>query len=217
MSACCTPGGYRHVFSEKSAAGAARRYRARGLDRISRQVADLLIGSGVENATVLEVGGGIGAIQLELLKAGARRAVSVELTPTYEVAAAQLIRDAGMEDRIERRVLDFVTAADLAPADVVVMNRVVCCYPDMPRLVGAAADRTRGILVMTFPRRTWWTRALLTLANLGFSLARREFRIFLHRPDQIRAAAEGRGLRAQTDRSGLLWQTALLSRSSPRG
>jgi hypothetical protein len=32
------------------------------------------------------VGGGIGVIQIELLRAGITRAVNIELTPTYEEA-----------------------------------------------------------------------------------------------------------------------------------
>src|SRR5207247_1658949 len=89
----------------------------------------------------LEVGGGIGAIQLELLKAGAARAVSVELTPTYEDIARQLLDEAGLADRVERKVMDFAqAAAQVDSADVVVLNRVICCYPDMPRLAAAAAD-----------------------------------------------------------------------------
>src|SRR5436189_5668650 len=84
MSNCCSPKGYRWVFSERSARAEAKRYRRKGLDATSRRIVDYLKAQGVAGRTVLEVGGGIGAIQLELLKAGAARAVSVELTPTYE-------------------------------------------------------------------------------------------------------------------------------------
>ena len=90
---------------------------------------------GVEGKSLLEVGGGIGAIQIELLKAGIARAINVELTPTYEKAADQLVREAGVADRVERKVTDFAEAVpDVEVADFVVMNRVLCCYPDMPKL-----------------------------------------------------------------------------------
>src|SRR5690242_15766148 len=107
MSDCCTPRGYRRVFSEKSARAEARRYRRKGLDATSRRIFDVLRAQGVEGRTVLEVGGGIGALQIELLKAGAERAVSVELTPTYEEVAAELLEQNGLSDRVERRVADF--------------------------------------------------------------------------------------------------------------
>ena len=213
MGDCCTPRGYRRVFSEKSAAGAVARYRKKGLDRTSRRVADLLIAAGVEGATVLEVGGGVGTVQIELLRAGARRAVSVELTPTYETAALELLHEEGLEGRVERKVVDFVQVADeVERADIVVMNRVVCCYPEMAQLVRAAAGRTGGLLVMTFPKRMWWTRALLAAANFAFRVTRQEFQIFLHRPERIRAAAQLEGLTSQADRVGFFWEIAALDR-----
>jgi predicted nicotinamide N-methyase len=91
LSDCCTPKGYRWAFSEPSAQMEAKRYRRRGLDATSRRIVDYLKKQGVEGRTVLEIGGGIGAIQIELLKAGAAHATSIELTPTYEEAASELL------------------------------------------------------------------------------------------------------------------------------
>jgi magnesium-protoporphyrin O-methyltransferase len=213
LSDCCSPKGYRRIFSEASARAEARRYRRKGLDQTSRRIVDFLRGQGVAGRTVLEVGGGIGAIQLELLKAGASRAVSVELTPTYEDVARQLLTESGLEDRVERKVMDFAQAADqVDAADVVVLNRVVCCYHDMPRLAGAAADHARQLLVLSFPRRTWWTEIGLVLANWIFLVTRREFHIFLHPPNEILATSERHGLRNVHDDEGALWTVAAFRR-----
>jgi hypothetical protein len=213
MSDCCTPRGYRLLFSERSARAQATRYRRRGLDPTSRRLVELLKRRSLQGRTLLEVGGGVGAIQIELLKAGLARAVSIELTPTYEEPAGELLREAGFEDRVERRVMDFAAAAsEVAQADLVVMNRVVCCYPDMPGLVGAAADHTRELLVMSFPTERWWTRAGLALGNLALRAARREFRAFLHPPARILAEAERHGLGTVFDRAELFWQVAALER-----
>jgi 2-polyprenyl-3-methyl-5-hydroxy-6-metoxy-1,4-benzoquinol methylase len=213
VSECCSPIGYRRIFSEKRARAAARRYCAKGLDSTSGRIVDLLLKHGVEGMTVLEIGGGIGAIQIELLRAGANHAVSVELTPTYEEAASRLLREESLLDCVERRVLDFVAAgADVEAADIVVMNRVICCYPDMPRLVGAAADHCRGMVVMSFPKRTWWTRVLLSVGNFGLRVTRREFQVFLHSPDEIRYTAELQGLRASATQRGLFWEIAAWER-----
>jgi len=172
VSDCCTPKGYRQIFSEKNAAGEAKRYQRNGLDGTSKRIFGFIRERSVGGKTLLEVGAGIGAIEIELLKAGMAR-VNVELTPTYETAASELIVEAGLSDRVERRVMDFAEAGtEVEPADVVVMNRVICCYPDMPKLAGAAADQARGMLVMSFPNRRWWTRLGLTLANFGFRFIR---------------------------------------------
>jgi hypothetical protein len=214
LSDCCTPKGYRQIFSEKNARSEARRYRREGLDGTSRRIADLLRKRGVAGKTLLEVGGGVGAIEIELLKAGMAHAVNVELTPTYETAAGELLAEAGLADRVERRVMDFVDAGtDIETADVVVMNRVICCYADMPRLAGAAAERARDVLVMSFPNDRWWTRLGLTLANFGFRVVRMQFRVFMHSPDLVLAAAEQHGLKTRFNERGLLWQVTALERT----
>ncbi len=213
MSDCCTPKGYRQIFSEKNAAGEAKRYRRKGLDGTSKRIFDFIRGCGVEGKTLLEVGGGIGAIEIELLKAGMARAINVELTPTYEAAARELLVEAGLTDHVERRVMDFAQAGpEVETADVVVMNRVICCYPDMPKLAGAAANRTKGLLVMSFPIRRWWTCLGLTVANFGFRVIRLQFRVFLHPPELIQAAVQQHGFRTRFNERGLLWQVNAFER-----
>ena len=213
MSDCCTPKGYRWLFSERMAAQDAKRYRRKGLDTTSSRIVNFVKGQGVEGRTVLEVGGGVGAIQIELLKAGAARAVSVELTPTYESAARQLLDEAGVADRVERKIMDFAqSGAEVEAADIVIMNRVICCYPNMPRLAGAAADHSRELLVMSYPKRAWWTRLGLSIANLILLVTRREFHIFVHDPREIIASSAEHGLQPVLDQPGLLWTVSALHR-----
>ncbi len=215
MSDCCTPKGYRQIFSEKNAAGEAKRYRRKGLDGTSKRIFDFIRERGVEGKTLLEVGGGIGAVEIELLKTGVTRAVNVELNPTYEIAASELLVESGLSDRVERLVMDFAQAGvEVQPADVVVMNRVICCYPDMPKLASAAADRAKGMLVMSFPNRRWWTRLGLTLANFGFRVIRLQFRVFLHPPALILATVEQRGFKTRLNQPGRLWQVVAFERTS---
>jgi magnesium-protoporphyrin O-methyltransferase len=213
VSDCCTPKGYRTIFSAKSAAKEARRYRRSGLDGTSKRIVDLVKKRGVEGKTLLEVGGGVGAIEIELLKAGMAGAVNVELTPTYEAAAGALLGEAGLADRVERKVMDFTEAGEeVGTADVVVMNRVLCCYPDMPKLAGAAAERAKDVLVISFPNDRWWSQLGLSFGNFLFGLFRIQFRVFLHPPDQILAAVEQHGFKTRFNERGLLWQVAALER-----
>jgi 2-polyprenyl-3-methyl-5-hydroxy-6-metoxy-1,4-benzoquinol methylase len=215
MPDCCSPKGYRWVFSERSARGEAKRYRRKGLDATSRRIVDFLKHQGVEGRSVLEVGGGIGAIQIELLKAGASRAVSIELTPTYEEVAGELLQEAGLTDRVERKVMDFAqVASQVDGADVVIMNRVICCYPDMPRLAGAAADHARQLLVMSYPRGSWWMRAGLGMTNLLLLLTRREFHIFTHSPRRIIDTVMQRGMRTVFNEPGFIWTVSALQRTA---
>ena len=214
MSDCCTPKGYRTIFSERSAANEAKRYRRKGLDGTSRRICELIKKRGVAGKTLLEVGGGVGAIEIELLKAGMAEAVNVELTPTYEAAAADLLGKSGLAGRVVRKVMDFTEAGEeVGTADVVVMNRVLCCYPDMPRLAGAAAERARDVLVISFPNDRWWTQMGVSFGNFAFGLFRIQFRVFLHPPAQILAAVEQHGFKTRFNNRGFLWQVAELERA----
>jgi 2-polyprenyl-3-methyl-5-hydroxy-6-metoxy-1,4-benzoquinol methylase len=214
LSSCCRPESYGAFFSEKGARRALRRYRKRGLDRLSAQIAALIRERDVRGATVLEVGGGIGALEVELLEAGAERATNVELSPEYEAVASELAREHGLEERVERRVGDFVGEPDLGAADAVVMNRVVCCYPDYEALVGTAADRTRHLLVFSFPRERALVRAAFGLMNLWLRLRRSDFRGFVHPPRAMLEVAQRRGMTPVVDRRGTFWQVAALERTT---
>jgi hypothetical protein len=210
---CCPPEGYGAVFSERSAQRALRRYRRRGLDRLSSRIARLLREQGVDGA-VLEAGGGIGALGIELLEAGAERATNVELSPAYEGAAAELAREHGVEGRVERKIGDFVTEDEVGAADAVVMNRVVCCYPNYEALVGTAADRARRVLVFTFPRENVLVRAAFAIMNVWLRITGTDFRGFVHPVNAMLAVAEDRGLKPIAQHQGLFWQLAALRRAA---
>ena len=214
MSGCCAPGDLDDLFSPAQAAADARRYREKGLDAEGRAIADANRSIGVSNLTVLEVGGGIGAIQLELLRSGASHATNVELSRSYESVSSELIAAAGCDGRVDRRVADFVTEADAIPAaDAVILQRVVCCYPDGNALVAAAARHARRALVLTFPVDRWWGRGAVALVNAWPRVRGWRFRFYLHRTSAVISAAEVEGMRLVERRKGLLWQMLILTRS----
>src|SRR5262245_9531086 len=140
MDCCSITRSLNHPFDERTARAEVRRYWKKGLDRHARRVVAELLARGVAGATLLEVGGGIGGLHAELLKQGAARATDVDISAAYLTAAQSVAERLGVREQVEYRQADFAAAADDVPAaDVVLMHRVVCCYPDMPSLVGAAA------------------------------------------------------------------------------
>ena len=211
--ACCNPRGCDQFFGARFARHSANRYRKRGLDRTGRRIVGFLQSRGLEHATVLEVGGGVGELQLELIKRGAARTINLELSAAYEEEAARLARDAGIDGRVERRLHDIaVDPAQVEPADIVVLHRVVCCYPDYERLLGAAANHARRLLVFSHPPRNPISRAILAGQNLGFRLWRKEFRVFAHPPAAMLTVLERHGLRPVFTHRGIPWQVAGLER-----
>jgi 16S rRNA G966 N2-methylase RsmD len=213
MAGCCDARGCDTFFTQKLARRSATRYREKGLDRTARRMVDFLEQRGIEGASVLEIGGGVGEIQIELLKRGAARTVSLELSPAYEEEANGLLREAGLEGRAERRLLDIAVDPEaVEPADIVVLHRVVCCYPDYERLLGAAAQRAGRLLVFSYPPRNALSRLIIGTENLVFRLRRREFRSFAHPPAAMLALLRRRGLRRTFAHHTLIWQVAGLER-----
>jgi 2-polyprenyl-3-methyl-5-hydroxy-6-metoxy-1,4-benzoquinol methylase len=212
MGGCCVPRGYDKLFGERTAKRDLRRYRRRGLDGTAEALVDFLRGRGVGGLRILEIGGGVGALEAELLQMGAAHAVNVEMSPAYEPYARELWRESGVEERAEYRVGD-VTKNGVASADAVVMHKVVCCYPDADALVGAAAVRTGRYLVLSFPRERRLTRIGFGGLNLLARILRWEYRSFIHPVSTISRAAERHELRlVHSDRS-LVWQIAAFERS----
>jgi magnesium-protoporphyrin O-methyltransferase len=203
------------VFDEKVAKRDLKRYRKKGLRKPTRLLVDAIKADGLEGRTALDIGGGVGAIQHEVLSAGAAGATSVETSAAYLQANREESARQGHGDRVAYHHGDFVELAPALPAaDVVTLDRVVCCYPEMERLVGLSAAKARRLYGLVYPRDTRLVRFGFRIVNLMLRLRRREFRAFVHRPAAIDRAARDRGLELDLLRDGnLVWAVALYRRT----
>lgn len=207
---CC---GIEAQFNRKVAAGDLRKYRKRGPMRTAQLLIDALEAEGIEGLTLLDIGGGVGAMQHGLLKAGVQSATGVDASAAYLDAAAEETDRLGHADRVRHRHGDFVAvAASVEPADVVTLDRVICCYPDMQALVALSAERAQRLYGVVYPRRTWWTRLDFALLNLIHRLRRSPFRAFLHRPDAVDALIREKGLTRRFYATTLMWQVVVYRR-----
>jgi 16S rRNA G966 N2-methylase RsmD len=216
MGDCCGQAGYQTVFGERFARSVARKYRKRGLDPTQRRMVSFLTDSGIKDASLLEIGGGVGEIQIELLSRGAREATNLEISRSYESQAAAMLDRAGITDRVTRRFVDIATSPDeVELADVVVLHRVVCCYPDYERLLSAAASHAKRLLVYSHPPRNLLTRSFVRFANLLMRVRGNDFRAFVHQPAAMAAVAQAEGLSVSYRHRGPAWQVVGLERLAP--
>lgn len=207
MADCCDPRPYKGVFDEREAARTLKRFQKRGLDSAAAPMVQAVAERGLEGATVLEVGVGSATALTTMLERGAARGIGYDLSPEYEAAATQLLASKGLSDRAELRYGDFVAdAATAGSADVVFLNKVVCCYPDRPRLVDAATGATTRLLAMSFPRRRWLTRAGLKVINVLLRLRGTTFRVHLHDPKAIAAQVASHGLVEEATGTTPMWE-----------
>jgi 2-polyprenyl-3-methyl-5-hydroxy-6-metoxy-1,4-benzoquinol methylase len=213
---CCT--GYcaaEAQFNSKMAKRDLRRYPRRGADATTRLILTELRRWPLEGRHLLDIGGGIGVISGELADTTVASAVTVEASPAYlEVARREVGPKYG--SRSTQFVLgDFaVIAGTLPDADMVTLDRVVCCYPDPEALLGAAAAKTRQVLAFTYPRDRWYVRAMFALGNFWLRLTRKKFRAFVHGPERMAAVLEAAGLVRATQRNTLVWMLDLYHRSA---
>lgn len=212
---CCDRGGYDETFGDRFARRMAKGYRKRGLDRTRERLVGFLSERGIDGASVLEIGGGVGEVQLELLRRGAGRATNLEISTSYEREAARLIEESGMSGRVTRRLVDIVAApTDVEPADLVVLHRVVCCYPDYQGLLTAAGSHAQRLLVFSYPSRNLLTRAVLWMDNFQRRLRRKDFRGFVHPPERMVAAVEAQGLSLRFRHRTPVWSIAGFERTA---
>jgi len=213
MTACQCEG-IEVQFDRGHAARKLADYQKKGPAATTRILVAALKEAGVAGATLLDIGGGIGAVQLELLQAGGvASAVSVEASTGYIETAEQEARRRGLQDRIRYKHGDFVAlAADVPAADIVTLDRSLCCYPDMPALAGLSAERATRLYGLVYPRDTWWLRAGIAAANGLQRLRGAAFRGFVHSTQAVEAVLRARGLQRRFHRLSGIWQIAVFAR-----
>jgi 2-polyprenyl-3-methyl-5-hydroxy-6-metoxy-1,4-benzoquinol methylase len=211
---CCRAEATEAVFDRRVAERDLRRYRRRGPAKTTRFLIEALLAEDTAGRTLLDIGGGVGAISHALLRAGMARAESVELSRAYlEAAEAEADRQ-GHADRLRLHHGDFVALADaIPPADVVTLDRVICCYPDLPALVGQSAARARAIYGLVYPRDVWWVKLGVGMANRLCRLRRSRFRAFVHPTAAVDALVRGHGFASRLTRSTAIWQVVVYVRA----
>lgn len=193
------------MFNAEQAARAVRRFESKGLDATAQPMINELRSQGIEGTTLLEVGAGSATALVTLLEGGATLAVGYDISPSYEKVAGALIAGRGLTDRVEWNTGDYLAAGDTRTADVVFLNRVVCCYPDMEPLVDAAATRTRSLLALSYPRDRWFIRLGIRMINGFLRMRRVTFRVFVHEPAAIDARVAAAGLAEVASGSTAAW------------
>lgn len=214
---CCQCQGIEELFNQKYVRKELSQYRARGADETTSMLTDAIRKEGVQGLTLLDIGGGLGAVQHALIEAGVQQVVSVEASAAYIQAAEEEIRRRGQAGRVSIQHGDFVKLAEeIAPADIVTLDRVICCYPEMEKLVSRSASRARKLYGLVYPRDTWWIKIGLALENVYFRLRGSCYRAYVHPTKAVDALLNSHGLERRSHKQTLIWQVVVYVRSSSR-
>jgi magnesium-protoporphyrin O-methyltransferase len=192
-------------------------YRRNGPSPSTRQLLSATRQAAIAGMSVLDIGGGIGAIAHELLASGAAHATLVDASAAYLAAARDEAERRRSNDRMKAVNGDFTSMAQEVPvADIVTLDKVVCCYPDMERLLATATGRARRLFAIVYPRDSWWMRLAIALQNAIRALRRSAFRVYVFPSTAIDSAIRRAGLTLQFQQRGFVWIVAVYERSNAR-
>jgi phospholipid N-methyltransferase len=207
---CCN-NGLSDVFTDKSSRRDARKYRRKGLPARARKLL-AAIGS-LENRTTLEIGVGAGGVTVEMLRRGASHSTGVDAVAGQLEAARKLAQEFQVADRAEFVLGDF-TERDVANADIVVLDRVVCCYPDWRALLTSAIVRANNTLAMTYPQDDWIMHTVSRGMSAFWKLRRSEFRFRVHPATEMHAFLRANGFAPKVTSRYFGWEIMVAERAA---
>ena len=210
---CCQYKGIENIFDKKTAKRELKRYLKKGPSKTTRMLLDAINKKGVPGLDFLDIGGGIGAIQYGLIKAGASNGVSIEASSAYlDVVKNEIIKN-GLAEKVNFKHGDFTTvASDIDLSDIVTLDKVICCYDDMYELVRLSSKLARKIYALIYPRDEWWTKLALPIMNLYPKIKGSSFRVFIHPTKMVEKIIFGNGLKRYYYAKTLFWQVAIFTR-----
>lgn len=210
---CCQCQGIESQFDERTARDKLKQYKRHGPEPTTRMLIDALRAEGLEGLTLMDIGGGVGAIQHALLEAGVLSALNVDASSAYIATAEAEAERRGLGERVTHYFGNFVELApQIPPADVVTLDRVICCYHDLESLMRLSSERARRLYGLVYPRDTWWVKIALRLINVFFWLQRSSFRTYAHATHAVDALARSGGLSLKFHRQTFVWQVVVYAR-----
>ncbi len=205
-------------FDRAMADSDLKRYRRQGPDVTTRLMLEELRRWPLKAQELLDVGSGIGILGAELATDGLSGATMVEASPAYLEVARVEAGGRYPDSQAQFIAGDFAAIAKTVPdADIVTLDRVVCCYPNGKSLLCEAAAKTRELLAFSYPRDRWYVRMVMALENLVRRLRGNTFRTFVHSPEEMAAALAEAGLSRVAHRTTIVWALDVYRRKGTGG
>jgi magnesium-protoporphyrin O-methyltransferase len=208
MNCCCSHSQSAGRFFSFFARRYRRRFEKKGFEPSQKQLLAGLEQAGYSGATVLEIGSGVGHLHQTLLEKGAASAVGIDLSPKMNEEARQWAEERGLGERTRYFDDDFMILADeLEVADVTILDKVVCCYPDAEGLVKQSLKKTQRVYALTYPHNRWYIRFVMSVSALLMLLIGSDFRPYVHDPILIEQWIIDNGYTKNYEASSFIWLT----------
>lgn len=209
----CQCQGIEDLFNDKTARRELKHYRRKGPLGLTNHLIAFLEEQGVEGRSLLDIGGGIGAIQHELAERGAASVTNVDASSSYLAACRDEAAQRGYAERASYQHGDFTALADgVEAADMVTLDRVLCCYDDVDALVSKSAAKARIWYAVIYPRTDWWMQLIKPIPNIFAWITRSSIRFFLHPTEHVDSLIGAAGFHIVHQEKRNVWQLVIYAR-----
>ena len=202
------------IFDEKNATKELKYYRKKGARKVTRLLVNCLTEAGIQNLSLLDIGAGVGVIQHELFKEGLKSATNVDASSAYLNCSKEEGRAQGNADKTAYQFGNFIELApDISPADIVTLDKVVCCYDDASALMISSLAKSKRYYALVFPKDAWWVKIGHNLFEFWLWLKRSKFRSYIHPVEQIEGRILSAGFRLVVQKSHFTWWIQLYEKN----
>ena len=208
MNCCCPHSNSANRFFSFFAGRYRKRFEKKGFEPSQKQLMEGLKQAGFKDATILEIGSGVGHLHQTLLENGAASAIGVDLASKMIEEARHWAKERDLSQRTDYVEGDFMEIKDSLPdVEITVLDKVVCCYPDADGLVHSSLDKTSRVYALTYPRDRWFVRAMMGFVALMMKVVRSDFRPYVHPPERIEKWIVESGFGKAYQNQNLVWLT----------
>jgi len=211
---CCSPSQPIGRFFSKFAKRTVKKFRKKGLEKEQKRLMDCLNQVGYKDMTVLEIGCGVGSFHLSMIHSGAAKAVGVDISDRMLDQARDLAKEQGHADHTQYHLGDFTEISEeIEKADVTVLDKVVCCYPDPEALIQRSTAKTGKIYALNYPQDNWIMRTMFGMFASFLWIIRSGFRPYVHNPNRIQAWIQKGGFSMVHEKKSVMWLSQVYVRS----
>ncbi|MBI3195497.1 MAG: methyltransferase domain-containing protein [Ignavibacteriae bacterium] len=190
-----------------------KQFRKKGLAKEQRMLLEGISSLGLEGKSILEIGCGVGGLHLTMLKQDASFATGIDISEGMLNGAKRLCHELGLEQKATYLRGDFVQRNAMVPqADIVVLDKVVCCYENISDLLKKSTDKSKQVYAFTYPNPNIVVHISFKGLILLGTLFKWVFRPYWHDWEEIIREVEKQGFKQTYKNSTLMWQVRVFER-----
>lgn len=206
---CC---GADMLFDLKMAQKDLKSYKKKGPRKTTKKLLNLLSGYDHKGKSLLDIGGGIGAIQWEFVRKGGIKTTDIDSSSGYIAVASDYAKEIKHQNA-SFTMSDFNEVhKEIGRHDFVSLDKVICCYPEYKNLLGNALDKTGTALALSMPIGGWISNLFALFTKIYLVLRKNPFRTYIHNPKQVHEFIESKGFRLSEKALSFPWLVRVYER-----